>query len=124
MTKIMVIDDEEDNRFTIREILEFAGFSVVEAANGNVGIALQKSSPCDLVITDMIMPEKEGIETIRELKADNPNLKILAISGSGHTNHGDLLETAKQVGATQVLSKPFGETELLQAVRKCLSETE
>lgn len=120
MTRILIIDDEESNRFTLREILEFVGHSVAEAPNGNEGLALQKSTPCDLIITDIIMPEKGGIETIRELRRNDPNLKIIAISGSGPTREGDILKRAKQVGADMVLSKPFGEAELLEVVNACL----
>jgi len=123
MTRILIIDDEESNRFTVREILELNGHDVVEASNGDEGIALQKAEPFDLVITDIVMPKKEGIETIIELRRDYPHLKIIAISGHGSSSFQDLLKKAENSGATGVLAKPFGEEALLKAVNNCLLET-
>lgn len=121
MARVLVIDDEKLARFTVREILELAGHEVVEAKNGSQGIAFQKASVFDIVVTDIIMPEKEGVETIIELKQDFPDLPIIAISGGGRTRNLDFLEIAKQYGANKVLAKPFSEEELLGAVDVCLS---
>ena len=120
MVRILVVDDEELSRFTIREILESAGHEVSEAGNGNKAIAMQKSTPFDLVITDIIMPEKEGVETIIELKKDYPDLKIIGMSGGGRTRNMDFLELAKQFGAERILSKPFVEEDLMECVNACL----
>ena len=104
MARILVIDDEELARFTLREILEAAGHEVVEAANGNEGTAFQRANPCDIVITDMIMPEKEGLETIVELKGEYPDLKIIAISGGGRTRNLDFLKLAGEFGLMMMRS--------------------
>lgn len=123
MARILIIDDEELSRFTVREILEAAGHEVVGARNGNEGIAFQKVHPFDLIITDIIMPEKEGIETIIELKHDYPDLRIIGISGGGRTRNLDFLELAEKYGAQGVLPKPFSEDELLECINACLSVT-
>lgn len=120
MARILVIDDEQLARFTMREILESAGHEVEEAKNGAQGIACQKSQPFDVVITDIIMPEKEGVQTIIELRRDYPTLPIIAISGGGRTRNLDFLKIAERYGAKRILAKPFSEEELLDAVGTCL----
>jgi len=120
MARILVVDDEELARFTLRDILEGEGHEVTEASNGNEAIASQNANPFDLIITDIIMPEKEGVETIVEMKQDYPDLKIIAISGGGRTRNLDFLKLAKDFGANAILSKPFSEEELLDHVRSCL----
>lgn len=121
MARILIVDDEELVRYTMREILEECGHEVTEAKNGNECLALQKSTPFDLVITDIIMPEKEGIETIIELKRDYPELKVLAFSGGGRTRHFDYLEKAKEHGADEILPKPFTEKTIMALVDSLLS---
>jgi len=121
MTRILVIDDEELARFTIREILETADFEVDEAENGRVGIDKQKAAPFDLIITDIIMPEKEGVETIIDLKQEFPDLKIIAISGGGRTRNLDFLKLSERFGAAKILAKPFTEGQLLEAVNDVLA---
>lgn len=121
MARVLVIDDEELARFTMREILEAAGHAVEEAKNGAQGISLQRSQPFDIVITDIIMPEKEGVQTIIELQRDFPTLPIIAISGGGRTRNLDFLKLAQQYGARKILPKPFSEEDLLNAVEGCLT---
>lgn len=121
MTRILVIDDEELARFTIREILEAAHFEVDEAENGRVGVDKQKATPFDLIITDIIMPEKEGVETIIDLKQEFPDLKIIAISGGGRTRNLDFLKLSERFGAAKILAKPFTEGQLLEAVNEVLA---
>lgn len=120
MARILVIDDEQLARFTMREILETAGHEVEEAKNGAQGISSQKAQPFDVVITDIIMPEKEGVQTIIELRRDFPDLPIIAISGGGRTRNLDFLKIAERYGAKRILAKPFSEDELLDAVNSCL----
>ncbi len=120
MARILIIDDEELARFTVRDILEGQEHEVEEAANGQEGVDLHASKPFDLVITDIIMPEKEGVETIIELRKDNPDLKIIAISGGGRTRNMDFLQLAKKYGADKVLAKPFTEDALVECVDACL----
>ena len=122
MANILVADDEELARFTIREILEAEGHTVVEAKNGVEAIALFNKNPTDLIITDIIMPDKEGIETIIELKRDHPEVKIIAISGGGRTRNLDFLDLAKRYGANVILAKPFSEDELLGALGEVLGQ--
>jgi len=121
MVRVLVVDDEEPARFTIRNILEAAGHEVDEAENGNEAISSQTANPFDLIIIDLIMPEKGGVETIIELKRDYPDLKIIAISGGGRTKKLNFLKQAYKLGADKTLAKPFSEDELLECVNDCLS---
>ncbi len=123
MAKILVIDDEELARFTVRKYLMSAGHSVIEAKDGLEGLALQDKDPCDLVITDIIMPEKEGLETILELRQADSGLPIIAISGGGREGYSDYLEAARPFGANCSLAKPFSQDDLLSAVESCSSKT-
>ena len=121
MARILVADDEKLVRFTIRKILMSAGHEVTEAENGKVAIETHKAGNFDLLITDIIMPEKEGVETTIEMKRDHPDLKVIAISGGGRTRNLDFLKLAKQFGADAILAKPFSEHELMAAVDECLA---
>ena len=107
LSKVLVIDDDPVARMTLRAILEDEGYSVTCAEDGRRGLeAFRKLSP-DLVVTDIIMPEKEGIETIRELQSIWPEGPIIAISGGGRTGNTDYLRLARGMGANAVLMKPF-----------------
>ncbi len=121
MARILVIDDEELVRYTLRAILESADHEVVEAKDGNEGIASCKAHPADLVITDIIMPEKEGMETIIELRHAYPDVKIVAISGGGRIAGSDYLKLARKLGADEVMPKPFQMDEVLSMVRRVLA---
>lgn len=120
MTQILLIDDERLVRAAMRVPLEEAGHDVFEADNGRKGIELHKESPCDLIITDVIMPEMEGFETIKLLRKDDDLLKIIAISGGGRIKGADYLKMAITLGADKILVKPFSNEELLDAVNDCL----
>jgi YesN/AraC family two-component response regulator len=122
MAKILIIDDEEQVRTFIRKILQLSGHEVIEASNGKIGMKLYAANPTDLIITDLIMPEKEGIETILEIKGSNPNAKIIAISGGGQVLAEDYLCLAKGLGALCTLTKPFSRAKMLEAVNKLLEE--
>jgi DNA-binding response OmpR family regulator len=124
MAKILIIDDEQLVASTMEIVLLKAGHTVVLANNGNVGVAKFKSDPADLVITDIIMPEKEGIEVIRELRVMSPQVPIIAISGGGRTKNYDFLRMAHKLGANEVLRKPFANDELVSLVRRCLTAAE
>ena len=108
--------------FQMREmlgvILERKGYAVKTATNGKEAVLLQRKKPFDIVITDIVMPEKEGLETITELRHGYPRLKIIAISGGGRHRPEGYLELASQLGADRVLAKPFGSWEILSAVRE------
>ena len=119
-TLILVVDDEESVRHLLRQIFESVGYRVQEATNGIEAIEAYNLEPADLVIMDIIMPEKEGIETILELRQMYSNIKIIAISGSGEES--PYLMMAKHLGADYILDKPFSPDELIDTVRKLLKK--
>lgn len=119
--RILVIDDDSAVRYTLKNILLGAGFEVMEAPNGKKGLQLFHLNRPDLVITDIIMPEQEGIETIVALKGTCPDAPIVAISGGGSVGSEDLLQMAARLGADSILHKPFDEVELLEAVNTTLA---
>jgi len=118
---VLVIDDDEMLRGVLVQTLERAGYEVVEAPHGAAGIELFRASPADLVITDLIMPEKEGIETMLELRREFPQLPIIAVSGGARTAGRDYLPIARHLGVRHALAKPFSRQEILDAVRDALS---
>lgn len=120
MKKILIIDDEELIRLTLEDALNYAGYDVVTAENGEDGYQKQKASPFDIVITDILMPVKEGIQTIKQIHSEWPDTPIIAISGGGKIQNTDYLNTAQEVGASAVLTKPFTEDDILAAIAKCL----
>ncbi len=120
MVKVLVADDEDMVRMVIKQTLAKAGIDVVEASNGREALEMQTSDPADVVITDIIMPEQEGIETIVQMRKDYPDLPIIAMSGGGRIGATDYLQAAKEFGARHVLEKPFDRKELLLAVQDCL----
>ncbi len=120
MTKILIIDDESHIRTVFRLILEQEGYKVVEASNGEEGIQLYRENPTDLVITDILMPVKEGFTTIMDLKRDYPDVKIIAISGGHRIGSEEYLKVAKKFGAIKMLNKPVRREELLDAVKNLI----
>ncbi len=116
--RILVIEDDNDVRTMICEILTREGHEILQAGNGNEGIKQLKKSRVNIVITDLLMPEKEGIETIREISKEFPEIKILAISGGGICIPEDYLDLARTMGADATLPKPFGKKELLNALER------
>ncbi|HJY84952.1 MAG TPA: response regulator [Candidatus Binatia bacterium] len=120
--RILIIDDEEPVRDLLRQMLEKEGYGVEEAPNGVAGIKLLHDHLADLVITDLFMPEKEGIETMMEVRKCFPQVKIIAMSGGGRTGTLDFLPMAESFGAQRTLAKPFERKELLEAVRTVLAQ--
>ncbi len=116
MARIMVVDDEAALRRAIRLMLEHAGHVVIEAANGREAEEKQRAEPVDLALVDIIMPEKEGIETIMALRRDYRALRIVAMSGGGRVRNLRFLDIAKDLGADAALAKPFRRDELLAAI--------
>lgn len=116
MAKILIIDDDSALRTTMRKILERDGHAVRVATDGHRGLALHREDPADLVITDLIMPEKEGIETILELREEFPAIRILAVSGGGRIGPDGPLADAEVLGADSSLAKPFTVGALRDAV--------
>ena len=120
MAYILIIDDDNQFRAMLREMLERSGYEVVEASDGKEGLRLYREKATDLIITDIIMPEKEGIEVIMELQRDFPDVKIIAMSGGGQLDPGLYLSMAKSFGAQYTFDKPVERQELLKAVRELL----
>ncbi|HHL35368.1 MAG TPA: response regulator [Desulfobulbaceae bacterium] len=118
--RILVIDDDEQMRVLLRQVMEWSGFTVDDAENGRKGMQIQRRQPADLVITDLIMPEQEGLETISLLKKEFPAVKIVAISGGGRIGPEAYLPAARELGADLVFSKPFDVKEFVAAVRGLL----
>lgn len=110
--KVLVIDDEPGIRRMIVRMLREAGHDVAEAEDGRSGYAAFRKHDPDVVMTDILMPGQDGIETIRTLQAERPGLKIIAMSGGG-THHWAFLDMAGKLGATATLSKPFRRQDLL-----------
>ena len=121
MIRILVIDDEPAVRDMMRQTLERAGYEVDDAGDGRQGMVQLRQQPVDLVITDILMPEQEGIETIRMLRKEFPQVKILAISGGGKKGQLDVLPVAQAFGAHSTLAKPFERKDLLDAVSALVS---
>jgi DNA-binding NtrC family response regulator len=117
MASILVIDDDPQLRATLRIALNRAGYEVHCANEGEQGIDLLRSHAIDMVISDILMPGKEGIETIIELHKLYPDIKIVAISGGGVTGNIGFLEMAKKFGAVRALAKPFAMTVLIDCLR-------
>ncbi len=117
MASILILDDEEAMREALRMVLEEDGHEVSEASDGISGIALYREQPTDIVVTDLIMPQKDGIETIRDLRREFPRLKIIALSGRGGTAINANLERAKRVGADVTILKPCEPEEIREAIR-------
>ncbi|MFQ5469159.1 MAG: response regulator [Gammaproteobacteria bacterium] len=121
MAKILVVDDENSVRMMIREMLEGGGHEILEASNGVEACQVFRQSKIDLVITDMVMPEKNGLDLILELKKDYPNIKIIGISGGGGiTGRFEYLPIAKLIGAATVMEKPFQMSDLRNTVNQVL----
>ena len=118
--RILLIDDDAPFRATLHQFLESEGYEVSDASDGHQGIQRYKDTPTDVVITDLLMPEKEGLETIQELRRDFPGVKIIAISGGAKAGTMDFLPVAQQLGAQRVLPKPFEPDALLGAIQEVL----
>jgi DNA-binding response OmpR family regulator len=123
VVRILIIDDEDQPRRMLQQVLARAGYEVIEARNGNEGLQYFRDRPTDLIITDILMPEKEGLETIIDIRREFPAVKIIAISGGGRTGNLNFLEVAKRLGAQHTLQKPFELQEMLGAVRDLLQES-
>jgi CheY-like chemotaxis protein len=125
MKKILVIEDDDLVLRLLKKMLGIEGYTIECASNGKEGVEKFRENPADLVITDLIMPEQDGIETIIQLKETAPDLKIIAISGGGQLGPGkvdarDYLDIAKSFGAFCILPKPIDRKELIKTVKQAL----
>lgn len=121
--RILIIDDEPTALELLRRIVVSAGYETVLAANGDEGVALFNEQPCDLVITDMVMPGKDGLQTILDLRADFPELPVIAISGGGTISKERYLAVAGYLDHVVTIAKPFPITAITDAIEKLFSET-
>ncbi len=122
MPRILLVDDDELLRGVLHQILVRAGYDVDDAPNGKVAVQGYRRQRCDVVITDIVMPDEEGLGTIRELRRVDPNAKIIAISGGGLGKAGDYLGIAQMLGAMRTLAKPFFPEALLAMIAEVLAE--
>ena len=120
MKRVLVIEDEQMVRDVCARILERAGYFVALAENGKEGLRLFNESPFDLVITDIFMPEMDGLEFIRQLRRIEPSVKLVAMSGGGRHEDFEALRPAMHMGAARILVKPFDKTDLLKVVEDVL----
>ena len=120
MARILVIDDQPEIREIMQRILAGNGYEVAVASNGDAGIRLHEAEPFDLIMTDLVMPDKEGIETIMEIRRADRQVKIIAISGFIDSPY---LDTARHLGANRILPKPCSRQIILNTVRELLGET-
>lgn len=117
----MVVDDDDMIRLTVRNILSAVGHVVIEAANGLEALKILAMKRPALIITDILMPEKEGIETILEIRRIFADIKIIAVSGGGRAHQMEFLDFAKQAGADRILPKPFSGQQLIAAINDLIS---
>jgi CheY-like chemotaxis protein len=120
MPRILIIDDDDIIKRMLRRMLTRAGYDVLDAADGKEGIERFRENDVDLVITDLIMPEKEGLEMIMELKTDFPDIKIIAMSGGAQMGPEGYLQLADALGAQRTLKKPIAREDLLAAIEEIL----
>ena len=120
MIRILLVDDDDMSRGAIHKMLERAGYAVESTSDGDEVIRMYGQEAADLVITDLIMPDKDGLEIIQDLRRLNPQVRILAISGGGRVDANEYLAVARKFGAVEVLSKPFTKDDLRKAVDAAL----
>ena len=120
MIRILLVDDDQSFRPMLAETLSRLGHHVVTATNGDEALELFREDAIDLVITDLIMPEREGLDVIRTLRRRSPNVKIIAMSGGGRASPVTYLEIAKRLGAATVLAKPFSTQQLKAAIAEVM----
>ncbi len=116
MAKVLLVDDDDMVRYALGKALRKAGHEVLEAADGVKVPSIIETEGADILVTDIIMPDQEGLGTIREVRGQYPRLPIVAMSGGGRMAGTDYLAMAKSLGADAILSKPFDKSELLALV--------
>jgi DNA-binding response OmpR family regulator len=121
MARILVIDDDEIMNDMVVQMLKEAGYKVKGATDGRKGLKLLDAQPFDLIVTDIVMPEVEGLEMIQVIRTINKTIPIIAISGGGRVGPENYLDAAKLLGANFTFQKPFDKTPFLTAVKACLA---
>ena len=122
MPRVLIIEDEAELREMIKTTLIRRKYTVMEASNGKEALLHFKPSLTDLVVTDLIMPEEDGLKVIIKLKELKPSLKIIAVSGGGKAGPGGYLNLAKALGAHAVISKPFSINDLIFKIEELLEK--
>ena len=120
MARILIVDDEEQLRDVLKSVLQEEGHEIVEAGNGYAAMEEFRKAPTELIITDIVMPDKEGLETIIDFRRTYPDVRIIAMSGGGRNSPQDYLDMAKKLGATEVIAKPFSIDDFLSCVNRVL----
>ena len=120
MPRILVVDDESPIRGLLRQAFEMNGYDVLEASNGVEAVKIFRENDIDLVVTDIIMPDKEGLESIMDLKEIDPDVKIIAMSGGGRLEPHSYLQMASKFGAKRVFQKPLSIALLVSAVKELI----
>ena len=121
MARILIIDDSEEIRRLLRMVLKSAAHEVLEARDGAEGLKCVDKQKVDLVITDVFMPEMDGLEILREMRKTHPGLNVIAMSGGGKYGNMDIMRIARSFGAFHVIAKPFIISEVLQIVSAALA---
>ncbi|MFZ4395794.1 MAG: response regulator [Kiritimatiellia bacterium] len=121
MASVLVIDDEADIRDLLRELLTVLGYEVRMAENGDQGLKSYLSEPADVVLMDMFMPDKDGLETLRDLLRHDPQARVIAMSGGGTRRNYGILKPASFMGARRMLCKPITVEELQTTVEETLA---
>lgn len=123
MARILIVDDDQPVREMLQQMLEKEGYTIETAADGNEAIRKFDNNPPDLIITDIVMPDKEGLEIIRHFMREKPQTKVIAISGGAYNiEANNTLKIAKALGAFETLTKPLKRSELVSVVKAGLSE--
>jgi len=132
LARVIIIDDEEDIRIVLKEVFVRAGFEVEVASDGNDGLNLLRDKGADLVITDIIMPGRDGVQTVYDIRMEFPNTKIIVMSGGGNLQPREYeptaikttayLASAAAVGADLTLTKPFDRKELVKAANELIAK--
>ena len=120
MARILIIDDEEVKRLLLRDVLEPMGHQITEAKDGSEGLQQYRELPAELVITDIVMPNQDGFEVIRELKEEYPEVRIVVETASDDGGEKGWLELASILGVNATLQAPFGRADIIHAVNKAL----
>ena len=115
--RVLIVDDEPDVRLSLQLALELAGYAVGIAANGHEALEQQRASPAHVLITDIFMPESDGIETIASFRKEFPATRIVVVSGAARRPHADYLQAARVLGADLTLTKPIDIDHLLERLR-------
>ena len=121
MARILIIDDRVEIRRLLRLVLESAAHEVLEAGDGAEGLKCVDNQKPDLVITDIFMPDKDGLEILREMRKTHPGMNVIAMSGGGQFGNMDIMRIARSFGAFRVMAKPFSLSEVLQIVNAALA---